>query len=70
MLGQVEGAAEEGDHVTIDINGSYDGEPVPQLTAADYDYEVGMGAVVPELDENLVGSSGGATHARARSSAV
>ncbi|MDH4171979.1 MAG: trigger factor [Acidimicrobiia bacterium] len=60
-LEPVDRPAEEGDHVTIDINGSYDGEPVPQLTAADYDYEVGMGAVVPELDENLVGSSGGAT---------
>ncbi|MGI9600960.1 MAG: trigger factor [Acidimicrobiales bacterium] len=60
-LEPVERGAEEGDHVTIDINGSYDGEPVPALTASDYDYEVGAGAVVPELDDNLVGAASAST---------
>lgn len=46
----------DGDHVTIDINGEIDGEAVSGLTATDYLYEVGSGAVVPEIDENLRGA--------------
>ncbi|MDW3218035.1 MAG: trigger factor [Acidimicrobiales bacterium] len=55
----VERAAEDGDHVTIDIEGTHDGEAVPGLTTSDYDYEVGTGAVVAEIDENLRGASAG-----------
>ena len=55
----VERAADDGDHVTIDIEGSHEGEPVPGLTTTDYDYEVGTGAVVEEIDENLRGVSAG-----------
>lgn len=55
----VERPAEDGDHVTIDIEGTHDGEPVPGLTTSDYDYEVGTGAVVAEIDENLRGASAG-----------
>ncbi len=47
--------ADTGDQVRIDINGSQDGEDLEGLTAEDYLYEVGSGAVVPELDENLIG---------------
>ena len=41
------------DHVTIDVFGSHDGVEVEGLTVTDYTYEVGSGAVVPEIDENL-----------------
>lgn len=57
----VERAVESGDLVTIDIEASQDGEPVPGLTADGYAYEVGLGLVVPEIDEQLVGSSVGDT---------
>ncbi len=53
--------AEDGDQVTIDIEGSVDGEAVEGLTTTDYLYEVGAGAVVPEIDENLRGASAGDT---------
>ncbi len=65
LLGQfgelvtVDRPAEEGDRVTIDISATHEGEPVEGLTANDYIYEVGMGAVVEELDENLIGASAG-----------
>lgn len=55
----VERPAEDGDHVTIDIEGTHGGEAVPGLTTSDYDYEVGTGAVVAEIDENLRGASAG-----------
>jgi len=45
--------------VTIDIDGTFEGEPVEGLTTTDYLYEVGAGAVVPEIDENLRGASVG-----------
>ena len=53
--------ATDGDQVTIDIEGSVDGEVVDGLTTSDYLYEVGAGAVVPEIDENLRGASAGDT---------
>ena len=65
MLGQygtledVERPAEEGDRVTIDIVVTHEGEAVDGLTADGYLYQVGMGAVVPELDEQLEGASEG-----------
>ncbi len=46
----------DGDFVTIDIAGTVDGEPVEGLTADDYLYEVGRGAVVADIDEHLVGA--------------
>lgn len=55
----VERAADDGDHVTVDIAGTHEGEEVPGLTTTDYDYEVGSGAVVAEIDENLRGASAG-----------
>lgn len=59
-LEAVDRPAADDDHVTIDIEGTVDGEPVPGLTAEDYDYVVGSGAVVPEIDDNLRGASTGA----------
>ena len=58
-LEPVERSAEDGDHVTIDIEATHEDEPVPGLTTTDYDYEVGSGAVVAEIDENLRGTSAG-----------
>jgi len=55
----VERPAQDGDHVTIDVAGSVDGEPVEGLTADDYLYELGSDGVVPELDEHLRGASPG-----------
>jgi trigger factor len=55
----VERAAQEDDFVVIDISGTVEGEPVPGLTASDYVYRVGAGAVVPELDQELIDASAG-----------
>jgi trigger factor len=60
-LTTVERPAQDGDHVTIDVAGSIDGEPVEGLTADDFLYEVGSEGVVPELDEHLRGASTGDT---------
>lgn len=57
----VERAIQDGDVVTIDIAGTLDGEPQSGLTADDYSYTVGSGAVTPEVDENLRGATAGAT---------
>ena len=58
-LEAVDRPAGDGDQVTIDIDGTFEGEPVDGLTTTDYLYEVGVGAVVPEIDENLRGASAG-----------
>jgi trigger factor len=47
------------DYASIDIAGSQDGEPLEGLTADDYLYQVGSGALVAELDDQLVGSKPG-----------
>jgi trigger factor len=51
--------AADGDQVLVDITGSQNGEPIEGLVAEDYLYEVGSGAVVPEIDENLRGAKAG-----------
>lgn len=58
-LSPVARPAADGDHVTIDINGSVGGEAIAGLTASDYDYVVGTGAVVAEIDQNLRGAAVG-----------
>lgn len=55
----VERPAADGDIVKIDIDGTRDGEPIEGLSAEGYAYELGLGQVVPELDENLRGASAG-----------
>ena len=60
-LKTVERPAVDGDQVTIDIDGTHDGEVVDGLTTTDYLYEVGAGAVVPEIDDNLRWASAGDT---------
>ncbi len=61
QLNVVDRQAQPGDHVTIDVAGTIDGEAVSGLTAQDYMYEVGAGSVVPELDTNLLGASANET---------
>ena len=58
-LAPVSRPAIDGDNVTMDIYGSYNGEEVEGLTVDDYAYEVGQGAVVPEIDDELRGSKAG-----------
>jgi trigger factor len=58
-LATVDRAAQDGDNVTIDIAGWEDEEPVSGLTADDYLYEVGAGAVVAEIDDQLRGAKVG-----------
>ena len=58
-LAPVTRPAIDGDNVTMDIYGTYNGEEVEGLTVDDYAYEVGQGAVVPEIDEELRGSKAG-----------
>lgn len=58
-LEPVDRAAQTGDFVTLDINGTHEGEPVPGLTATDWSYEVGSGlaSLGAEFDEQVAGSS-------------
>jgi len=58
-LTAVERPVQEGDFVTIDVAGSQDGEPIDQLTAEDYLYEVGSGGILPEVDEQLIDAEAG-----------
>jgi trigger factor len=58
-LTAVDRPAIDGDHVTITINGSRDGEDIPGLQADDYSYEVGSGSIASELDEHLRGAKVG-----------
>ncbi|QYG92511.1 trigger factor [Iamia sp. SCSIO 61187] len=60
-LADVDRPAAEGDTVTIDISGARDGEPLDGLTAEGYQYRVGAGSIVPELDANLEGAGVGDT---------
>jgi trigger factor len=57
----VERAAETGDFVTIDIEGSQNDEVLEGLVAGAYLYEIGSAGIVPELDEQLVSAAAGDT---------
>ncbi len=58
-LADVDRPAQEGDTVTIDIAGTLDGEAQSGLTADDYSYTVGSGAITTEVDEQLTGAKVG-----------
>jgi trigger factor len=60
-LVEVDRAVQDGDTVTIDVAGTLDDEPQAGLTADDYSYTVGSGAITPEVDEHLVGAKAGDT---------
>jgi trigger factor len=59
-LVDVDRAVQSGDHVTLTLNGTRDGEPVPGLTTEDWLYEVGKGWVAPGFDGELLGATKGA----------
>lgn len=58
-LEDVDRPAQDDDVVTIDIAGTLDGEPADSLTADDYSYMVGSGAITPEVDVELRGAKVG-----------
>ncbi|MGH9066062.1 MAG: trigger factor [Acidimicrobiales bacterium] len=45
--------ARDGDHLTIDIKASRNGQVIDGLTADDFVYELGTGSIVPEVDTEL-----------------
>jgi trigger factor len=55
----VERPARNGDHITIDLKVSREGEPDKDTSTEDFMYELGTGGVVPELDDHLQGASVG-----------
>ncbi len=59
-LVDVEREVQSGDHVTLSLNGTRDGEPVVGLTTEDWLYEVGQGWVAPTFDAELLGATKGA----------
>ena len=58
-LEEAEKPAEDGDFLTMDIEGVKDGEVVSRSECNDYLYEVGSGTILSEVDEVLNGSSKG-----------
>src|SRR5829696_4829555 len=58
-LEDVDRPAKEDDVVVIDVTGYLDGEEQEGLTAEDYSYMVGSGAITPEVDEQLQGAKAG-----------
>ncbi len=53
--------AEHGDHVTLSLSATRDGEPVAGLNTEDWLYEVGKGWVAEGFDDRLLGAEPGAT---------
>jgi trigger factor len=58
-LNDVERPATDGDLVTVDIQGIRDGEPAEDLSADDFNYEVGTGGIIEGADEKLRGTKAG-----------
>ncbi|MGV9826596.1 trigger factor [Gordonia sp. NPDC003429] len=57
----VERGAQDGDHVSIDLAASVDGEPVEEASTEGLSHEVGSGQLIDGLDEALVGMTTGDT---------
>ena len=55
----VERAAQEGDKVVIDYNGTRDGEPFDGGSAEGADLELGSGRMIPGFEDGIVGMSAG-----------
>jgi trigger factor len=55
----VDRSAQADDAVMIDITGTLDGEAQDGLTADDYSYTVGSGAITPEVDDQITGAKAG-----------
>lgn len=56
---EVDRPARTGDFVTVNLSGSRDGEPIPQLDLEDFSYEVGTDSLLPGLDPVLDGAKVG-----------
>jgi trigger factor len=60
-LNPVERAASTGDVVTLDIQASADGEPLPEYSAKSLTYQIGSEGLVPGADEALAKANKGET---------
>ena len=58
-LSDLDRPAAVGDHVTLDLAATRDGEPVVGLNVEDWLYEIGKGWVAEGFDDELVGASAG-----------
>ena len=58
-LVEVDRPAQSGDFVTLNLSGTRDGEPIPQLDLEDFSYEVGTDSLLPGLDPVLEGAKVG-----------
>ncbi len=58
-LRSVDRPARDGDHLTIDLKGTRNGEDVAGLTTDDFLYELGSNTVLQELDDQLQGAKVG-----------
>lgn len=58
-LADVSRAIALGDHVTLDLSGTREGNPVPGLNVEDWLYEVGKKWVSPKFDDMLIGAEVG-----------
>jgi trigger factor len=58
-LSVVDRPSRDGDHLTIDLKGTRDGQDVAGVTADDFLYELGSGTVLSELDDHLQGARPG-----------
>jgi trigger factor len=54
-LVDVDRVTQLGDFVTLDLEGTRDGEPVAGLNVEDWSYEIGRGWVAPGFDDQLLG---------------
>jgi trigger factor len=59
-LTDVDRPVQSGDHVTLTLGATREGEPVPGLNTEDWLYEVGQGWVAAGFDAELLGASAGA----------
>jgi trigger factor len=59
QLTDVERPAARGDHVTMDLVATRDGEEVAGLNTEDWTYELGQGWIADGFDEELIGASAG-----------
>ncbi|GED97567.1 trigger factor [Gordonia crocea] len=58
-LKAVERGAQTGDHVTLDLEATVDGKPVPDATTEGLSHEVGSGQLIDGLDEAVTGLKAG-----------
>lgn len=55
----VERPAARGDHVTLDLSATRDGEPLAGLQVEDWEYEIGQGWIADSFDDEVIGATAG-----------